>query len=232
MTEDIKGKIKKSPDYLAECLTIAREASGKSVSDCSRFLGITPSRLRNYESGKLSPSLPEIESLSFIYHIPLPFLLDPQLLSKQIHTPDAQQMQQLLMIRQEIIATRIQLAREKCGKTQNEVAEKAALPISHLKKYESGEISIPLNDLIRIAEAVDLDLGELLDRESPIGNWQVEQEKSQQFSLLSEEDQSFALSADNQSYIAFTQRIKALGKANLSRLSESIQQILDAFRQE
>jgi transcriptional regulator with XRE-family HTH domain len=231
MDEEKREKTIISSEYLAECLRIAREASGKTVPECSRLLGISTSRLRNYESGRLVPSLPEIESLSFIYNVPLPALLDPQLLSRYIHNPDAGQLKQLLLIRQEIIATRIQLAREKSGKTINEIAKAVSIPSSRFKKYENSEIAIPLNDLTHIADAIDLDLGELLDRESPIGSWQVNQEDAYKFNQLSGESRAFALADDNQPFIAFTQKLKALGLDNFERLSESIQQILETFHQ-
>jgi len=53
-------------EYLAKNLTIAREACGKSVKECSLLLDIPTSRLKNFETGKYIPSLPEIEALSFL----------------------------------------------------------------------------------------------------------------------------------------------------------------------
>jgi len=221
-----------SPEYLAECLTIAREASGKTAVECAQLLGISSSRLRGYESGKFIPALPEIESLSYIYNIPLPALFDPQLLPELIHNPDAEQLRQLLLIRQEIIATRLQLAREKSGKTLSEIAKAVSIPVSRLKKYEQGDLGVPLPDLVKIAGLVGLEMEELHDKESPVGRWQVTQEAVRKFNQLPEENRTFALAADNQPFIAFTQRLKALGLDNFSRLSDSLDQILAVFHQE
>lgn len=220
-----------SCEHLAECLTIAREASGKTAAECSQLLGISASRLRGYENGKFIPSLPEIEALSYIYSIPLRALFDPQILPKYIHKPDAEQLKQLLLIRQEIIATRLQLACEKSGKNHSEISKSTQIPVSRLKKYGRGDLAIPMTDLTNITKAVGLELDDLLDTGSPLGDWQTTQENAKRFNDLPEEIRSFALSPDNQPYIAFTQRIKELGLENLAHLSESIQQVIDSFHQ-
>jgi len=218
-----------SSAYLAECLSLAREASGKTASECAHLLGINPGRLRSYESGKLVPSLPEIESLSYIYKIPLPAFFNPQILAEYIHEPDAEQLKQLLDIRREIIATRLQLAREQSGKSQSEVAKAAAIPVSRLKKYEHGDLGIAFNDLQKICPEIGLSLDEVFDKDSPIGIWQTEKENSRRFNQLAEESREFALSPDNQQFILFTQRLKTINRENLSSLSDSLRQIMDSF---
>jgi len=226
------ARLPDSTEYLAECLRIARESSGKTISDISQLLGISGNRLRQYENGKLIPALPEVESLSYIYRIPLPALFDPRLLSKSIHAPDGDQLRQLLLIRQEIIATRLQLAREKAGKTQGEVAKAASIPLSRLKKYESGEMSIPLPDLIRLAEIVELPLDDLVDKDSPIGLWQTLQENAGRFNQIPEEDRSFVLSDENLSFLALARQLKMVGLDDLAKLSESIRQVIESTRVE
>ena len=219
-----------STEYLAECLRIARESCGKTISEISQLLGISGNRLRQYENGKLIPSLPEIESLSFIYNIPLPALFDPRQLAGFLHAPDADQLKQLLLIRQEIIATRLQLAREKAGKTQGEAAKTASIPLSRLKKYESGEMSIPLSDLTRLAEIVELHLDDFLDNDSPIGQWQTRQDNAGRFNQIPEEDRSFILSDENRSFLALARQLKMVGLDDLAKLSESIRQVIDSTR--
>ncbi len=232
MDESNRESLNFSCEHLAECLTIARRASGKTAAVCGLMLGISSGRLRAYESGKLVPSLPEMESLSYIFNIPFAALFDPQILSQYIHQPASNQLTQLILIRQEIIATRLQLAREKSGRTLNEIAFSAQISPSRLKKYEKGRLAIPLTELVKIAGAIGIDMSELIDRESQLGLWQAEQENAFNFNQLPEEIRTFSLSSENQSYIAFTQRIKEMGVENLTRLSDSIRQILDSLRQD
>jgi len=231
MSDDNGSKTIYSTEKLAEGLKLAREARGKTITESSQLLGISASRLRNYENGKFIPSLPELELLAYIYDIPLPILLDPDALSLYIHTPDSEQLKKLLEIRQRVIATRLQIAREKTGKTFKELSTETSIPVSRLKRYENGMMSISFDDLERLANALGLTLEEFQDKESPLGLWQVSQVQKTRFSNLPQEIQSFCLSTDNQPFIAFTQKLKAIGVENFSKLSDSIQEIIKVFNQ-
>jgi transcriptional regulator with XRE-family HTH domain len=231
MNDQTGSKLSFSSEALAEGLKIAREASGKSTTECSQLLGISASRLRSYESGRYLPSLPELESLAYIYNIPLPALLEPQSLPKYIHQPNADQLKQLLDIRLRIIATRLQLARENQSISYKELAKQTAIPASRIKKYERGEQPIPLNELTALSEALGLEFENLIDRESPIGAWQTTLVKMQSFSELPEETQAYALNPANQPYLALIKRLQAIGQENFEQLAGSIQTILNTFNE-
>lgn len=232
MTDENSSILFSSTKRLAEGLRLAREACGKSIKECSQLLDIPTSRLRNYENGKYVPSLPEIETLSYIYNIPLYVLFAPDLLPEFNHDPSAKQLRQLLEIRLRVIATSLQLAREKSGKSYKELARETSISTSRLKKYEKGETSIAFNDLQKLTKALDIDLDSFFDKESPIGQWQELITRKQSFGKLPQEIQSFALSQENQPFIKFTQKVKAVGIENLVNLSDSIQQIVDSSDQQ
>ena len=229
MNDQTGSKLSFSSDALAEGLKIAREASGKSTTECGQLLGISSSRIRSYESGKYIPSLPELESLAYIYNIPLPALLDPQSLPKYIHQPNTRQFKQLLDIRSHIIATRLQLAREKQGISYKELSKQTNISVSRIKRYEHGEQPIPLNELTSLSEALGMDFANLLDSESPIGNWQTTLIKMQSFSELPDETQAFALNPANQPYIALAKQLQEIGQEKFKKLAESIQDILNTY---
>ena len=231
MNDQTGNKLSFSSEVLAEGLKLAREASGKSTTDCGKLLGISASRIRGYESGKYVPSLPELESLAYLYNIPLPALLDPQALTKFIHKPDTEQLKQLLDIRLQIIATRLQLARENQNISYRELSKRTKIPTSRIKRYERGESAIPLNELTALSEALNEDFDNLLDKESPIGQWHTTLVKTLSFSELPEETQTFALEPSNQPYIALVKRLKEIGQEKFEQLAESIQVILDNFNQ-
>jgi transcriptional regulator with XRE-family HTH domain len=229
MNEQTGSKLSFSSDALAEGLKIAREASGKSTTECGQLLGISSSRIRSYESGKYIPSLPELESLAYIYNIPLPALLDPQSLPKFIHQPNTRQFKQLLDIRSRIIATRLQLARENQGITHKELSKQTSISVPRIKRYEKCELPIPLNELTALSEALGVDFADLLDSESPIGSWQTAQIKMQSFSELPDETKAFALNPANQPYIALAKQLQEIGQEKFKQMSESIQNILSTF---
>jgi len=230
MNETTGSKLSFSKEALAESLKIAREASGKTTTECADLLGISASRIRSYENGKFIPSLPELEALSYIYNLPLPALLDPQALSRFIHHPGNEQLKQLLDIRQKIIATRLQLAREAQEISYSELSKQTGIPTGRIKKYESSVQSIPLSELTVLSETLHVSFDDLLDRESPIGQWQSCLIKMLAFSELPAEAQSFALEADNHAYIGFVKRLQEIGQEQFEQLLESIQIVLEKFK--
>ncbi|MDK2981263.1 MAG: hypothetical protein PWQ55_1610 [Chloroflexota bacterium] len=229
MNDQKDNKLSFSSEALAEGLKMAREASGKTTTECAKLLGISTSRIRSYESGRYTPSLPELEALSYVYNLPLPALLDPQALARFIHRPDVEQLNQLLDIRQKIIATRLQLAREAMGISYKELSRQTHITTGRIKKYENGEQPIPLDELTALSEVLDVDFENLLDRESPIGHWQSRLIKMLSFSELSEETQTFALEPENQATIALVKRLQEIGPDQLEQLAESLQAVLKTF---
>jgi hypothetical protein len=93
-------------------------------------------------------------------------------------------------------------------------------------------MSIPLPDLIRLAEIVELPLDDLVDKDSPIGLWQTLQENAGRFNQIPEEDRSFVLSDENLSFLALARQLKMVGLDDLAKLSESIRQVIESTRVE
>ena len=49
----------------------ARLSNGKTMKECGEAIGVSGSTISSYEKGKSSPSLPELEMLSFYLKIPI-----------------------------------------------------------------------------------------------------------------------------------------------------------------
>jgi transcriptional regulator with XRE-family HTH domain len=49
----------------------ARVAARKTIPECAHILGVTPGIFRAWEEGRRSPSLPELEVLSYALNLPL-----------------------------------------------------------------------------------------------------------------------------------------------------------------
>ncbi len=224
--ENSENTRKLSIEKLAQGLKLAREARGKTIKECSLLIGVSSSRVRGYEEGKYVPSLPEIESLSFFFDVPLNAIFNPEILPQYFNQPDETQLKHLLKIRKQFIATRLLISREKSGKTYKEISRENGISTSRIKKYEKGISEIPLDDLLKIAEEVGLDIEEVMDKESPIGLWQEEHIAISKFKELPDEIRNFILSAENQPFITFTKKMKSIGIENLIKLSDSIQKIL------
>ncbi|HSP15234.1 MAG TPA: helix-turn-helix transcriptional regulator [Thermoanaerobaculia bacterium] len=61
-----------------------------------------------------------------------------------------------------ILGRVLTMARERAGLKQSDVAAKLGLPASYLSKIENGTRRLDVIELIRIAEAMELDAAEIL----------------------------------------------------------------------
>jgi transcriptional regulator with XRE-family HTH domain len=216
-----------STDNLAEGLKISREFRGITVKDCCSLLGIPTNRLQNYENGKYIPSLAELEALSYIYSVPLAALFNPKEYPEIFKVPDAGQLQQLLQIRKRIISTTLQIAFEKTGKSLKEISKKAGLSVTKYKRFLSGELEIPINDLQRITTGLDLDINIFMDSESQIGLWQEFQKKKLAFTKLPETARTFLTDKENWPYMDVVEKMKQMEPQKLETIADSFRKLAE-----
>jgi transcriptional regulator with XRE-family HTH domain len=217
-------------EFLAKNLTIAREACGKTVKECSLLLDIPTSRLKNYETGKYVPSLPEIEALSFLYRIPILAFFQEDSVKDNLQTPESIQVQRLVEIRRQIIGTRIHLAREKAEISIKHLSKTTSIPTSRIKRYEKGATPIALDDLQKIVDALILDLDDFFDHESPLGNWQNTQLINIAFGHLPEEIKEFIADSNNLRYLKVAHNLSKIGIDTFNNLSDSLAKLTNTFQ--
>jgi len=217
-------------EYLAKNLTIAREACGKTIKACSTLLDIPTSRLKNYEAGKYIPSLPEIEALSYLYRIPILSFFQKDAVDNHIHTPESVHIQRLVEIRQLIIGTRIHLAREKAEISMKQLSKTTSIPTSRIKRYEEGTTPIGLNDLQKIIDALNLNLDDFFDHESPLGNWQNTQSKNIAFEHLPKEIKEFISDSNSLPFLKVAHSISEIGIDTFINLSDSLAELTNTFQ--
>ena len=212
-------------EQLSKNLVKAREASGKSIKEVCTLLSIPTSRLRNYEKGKYIPSLPELESLAYIYRIPFNALTSVWKIDDFIHAPDTNQLQHLIEIRQGIISTRILIAREKLDMSYKNLSQITGVSTARIKRYEKGD-SPPLDELIKICEALDIELFELFDQDSPLGLWQQKQILHKQIEEIPGEMIEFFIDPKNLIHLELAQEVSKIGLEPLTKLSSALSEVL------
>ncbi len=211
-------------EHIAEGLQKAREYRGISQKDTAELLGISASVLRNYEKGKYLPSLPILESLSYIYHIPLGTLISPEALEDYTNQPDADQLQQLIKVRQNIISTTLQIALDESGLSQKDLVKASGVTRSKVRKYLDGE-EIPLDDLKKISNALHVENTKHLDQDSQIGLWQATQAAYKKFADLPENIREFLSRSDSWDFIYSAYSLNSLNKEELETLSHAFGQL-------
>ncbi len=217
-------------EFLAKNLSIAREACGKTVRECGLLLDIPASRLKNYEKGKFIPSLPEIEALSFLFRIPIIAFFTEDGVKDHLISPESTQIQRVIEIRQQIIGARIHLAREKSKISMKQLSRTASIPTSRIKRYEEGTTPIALDDLQKIVNALNLDLDDFFDHESPLGNWQNNQTKSIAFEHLPEKIKEFIADSNNLQYLKVAHNLSNIGIDTFNKLSDSLTELTGTFQ--
>lgn len=214
-------------DNLADGLRKAREFRGMSLKTCSKIAGIPSSKLQNYEKGKYIPSLPEVESFSFIYMVPLPVLFFPGNFPDFFKVPDEENLQQLMAIRQHIISTKLQIAFENSSLSLKEFSKKSGLSLTKIKRYLGGASTIPLDDLQNLSTVLSLNVKDLLDLESPVGLWQEIQRKKYNYSELPVYVQDFINKAENWPYMEAIGLIKQIDTEKLEAIANSITNLVN-----
>lgn len=211
-------------EHLAHGLQIAREYRGISLKEAAERVGITTGMLKYYESGKYNPSLPTLEALSFLYHFPLHILLSREKTAEFIDEPDTEQLQQLTLIRHKIISTTLSMAFENSGMSLKELTKATSIPSSRLKRYLDGE-AIPLNDLISLSGALNIDTATHQDRESQLGIWQFSQIAQEQLASLPKEIQEFLRKPESKPFIDSAYALYSLPKSELESLAGALHRL-------
>lgn len=136
--------MKKTKFTESQILKALKEAeSGRPVSDISRELGINPQTFYNWKkkySGMNGEQLQRLKELE-----------DP---TKYVHD-------------EKVIAflsTRIRKIREEKGITQEELANEAEIGLAQLKRIELGLVNTSISSIYRIANALNLTVGELFGK--------------------------------------------------------------------
>jgi len=220
------------PKVLAKNLAKSRDACGKSLREISKLTDIPTSRIRNYEKGNYIPTLPELESLSYIYRIPVFALMDETLIDRYIHSPNIEQLQRLIEIRQGIISTRLVLAREEKEITYKNLSKITGITKGRIKRYETGQSQPPLNELISLSIALEIDFSDFEDQESPVGLWQKSADTHRKTDQMSKELVEFFIDPENTENLNLARKLADIGIEKLTNLKESLLTLLEKISPE
>lgn len=217
-----------STEHISEGLQKAREYRGISLKETAALMGISTGVLSSYEKGKSFPTLAVLESLSYIYHIPVHILVSPDALEDFTDQPDADQLQQLIKIRQNIQTTLLQMAFEESGLSQKALAMSAGISRSKVKRYLDGD-PITVDDLKKISEALGIEFSRFIDKESQIGLWQASQTAYERFAALPEKITQFLFETNNWDFINTAYALRSLDPSELELVIHSLSKLRDTL---
>ena len=203
----------------------ARLASGKSIEQCAQIASVSDETFEAYEQGEKSPSLPELEFLSYSLEIPVEHFWEDTAITRQDGRETGPDLGRLIRLRQRLIGAQIRKARLEAGFSLEELAEKAWSSPTLLESYELGETAIPLPDLELISTALDRSIKDFLDRHGPVGQWAAQQRAIQGFLGLPPDLQAFAGKPINRPYLELAQRLSEMSVDKLRAVAEGLLEI-------
>lgn len=207
---------------LGVLLRDARLKARKSVAECARMVGVTPGVWRAYETGRKSPSLPEVEVFAYTMRLPVEHFWGSEAISDDADPAEMLDLERLMGVRHRLIGARLRQQRVQAGLSLKALAVQVGLPASRLRAYELGERAIPLPELEALMALLDSDVDVLLDQNGPVGQWIIEQKTLREFLQLPPELREFVCKPVNRPYLELALRLSAMSVERLRSVAEGL----------
>jgi transcriptional regulator with XRE-family HTH domain len=199
-----------------------RQAADKEVIDCARALGISTSRYRAYETGRIPPTLSELEALAYLFNIPVEHFWNPSSLLSRDAENDAKTISQYLQVRNRVIAAQLRLNRDNLHTSLKSLSEVTSIPSARIGRYERGELPIPITDLELLAAALSLPLETFFVSHGRFGHWRESKSMVDQFMELPLEIQHFIVKPINLPYLELAMKLSQTSVEKLRGIAENI----------
>ena len=200
----------------------ARLAACKTIPECARTIGVTVGIFRAWEEGRRSPSLPELEVLSYSLNLPL-----RRFWSKDATSDDALPTENLNLpafvgIRQRLIGALIRQMREKASLSPSALSGLTGISTARLKAYELGIRPVSLPELEGLTAVLGGQIETLFDQTGTIGLWMVQQKAIQDFLQLPPEMQNFVSKPVNRPYLELAKKLSGMSTDKLRSVAEDL----------
>ena len=203
----------------------ARNTSENSLEECAEAIGVSPEELKSFETGEVSPSLPEMEALAFYLKVPLDYFWGREIIDLSQNELKVYEKDRLMRLRNRVIGASLRQARLQSGLTTMELAASVDISEEQLDRYELGEEPVPLPELEVLANSVNRTIKDFQDSRGPIGTWIKQQRAMQHFADLSPELQDFISKPINRPYLEISQRLSEMSVEKLRTVAEGLLEI-------
>ncbi len=199
----------------------ARLSNGNTEAEIASVLGVSEDQVRDWEFGKESPSLPQLEMLAYYLGVPVSHFWNTKTISaaqEERKLPEATYRE----LRDRVIGAKLTMARKEAKLSQAELAQTCGLTPEQIAAYEFGQTPIPFSELTSISTAVRKSIGYFLEDTNRIGTWLRLQEEYQRFSELPDELRAFVTQPVNQPFIDIALRLSRMPVQELREVGENI----------
>lgn len=203
----------------------AREAAGKSKADTGSAVGISAGSITSLESGRRSPSLPELELLCYYLDLPLEHFWTEEMIGSESGLMDPEDIAHSLAMRDRGIGKKLEQARLHGNLTTTQVRDKTGISPARLKKYEAGDTSVPLPELEALARLYDLTVPDFIDPDTTVGGYLLEKQAAADFRKLPRDLQAFVSKPVNQPFLELAKRLSGKTVDELRQVAEGLLEI-------
>jgi transcriptional regulator with XRE-family HTH domain len=200
----------------------ARLAGRMTIPECARMTGVTAGIFHAWEEGRRSPSLPELEVLTYGLNMPMHRFWSKDAKSDDVPVTETMNLPVYIGIRQRLIGALLRQVREKAGISLHALSELAGISTSRLKGYELGERSIPLPELEGLVSMMGGQVELLFDQTGPVGLWMAQQKAIQDFLQLPSELQNFVCKPVNRPYVELAMKLSGMSTEKLRSVAEDL----------
>lgn len=203
----------------------ARVAKGYTVEHLAKVMDVPESDVIEWEFGRKSPSLPQIELIAYTLEVPASqFLTGTETLIEQVSQRHVDQ-PEYIQTRDHMIGALIRLQRDQMGYTVEYLAEQAHLDVNLLKQYEFGYQSVPLTHLTNIASVLRVNVSFFMEGSNRVGRFLEAEEVFEHFLEMDPEVRQFVAKPSNHRYIELAMRFADMEIDKLRQIAESILEI-------
>ncbi len=210
---------------LGALLRDARLKNKKTPEECAKIMQVSKLRYIDYEFGKISPSLPELEIFSYHLNITLDHFWGNTSISETATNIDDSDNERLLKLRHRIIGAKIRQARINADLSLEELSQQVDMPESQTEDYELGKAAVPLPELETLARSINRPIEDFIDDQGPIGRWEQQKRIQNYISELPSDLVEFLSKPINQPYLELAQRLSEMPTEKLRSIAESLLEI-------
>lgn len=202
----------------------ARLFTGKTKIECGQMLGISGGAFGSIENGKRSISLPELGILANNLSLPIKYFFQEEL-KTEMDQSDLEFNPDDLKKSNTRIGQLISESFSESGMTFKELKEKTGITSSKMKKFETGELGIPVPQLEMLCNLFDLWIYDLIDSQTGSGKRAIENQAAEEFRKLSPVLQDFISKPVNKPYLEIAQKLSTLTSEQLRSIAEGLLEI-------
>jgi transcriptional regulator with XRE-family HTH domain len=199
----------------------ARLANGVTEAEVASALGVSEDQVRDWEYGRESPSLPQLETVAYYLGVPVSHFWSTKTLDSE-HDERKVPPQTYNELRDRVIGVMLTGARQEAKLSREEVAAATGLTEAQIADYEFGKQPVPFPELTSLSTAVRKPISYFLEDSNRIGGWLALKEEYQRFTELPEAMRAFVTQPVNQAFIDIAMRLSRLQVQELREIGENI----------